>query len=147
MKAIVKYLMMMIAMLAMCVNFSSCRDTKEDPEPPITDEFTMKNTVWSFTEKYEEKVDGETVKYQVYRELDFGSKDMTYTIEVEATYGNKKESYSDYYNYTYTHSKNLVVMKPVDANLYNLEGTITSNIKMRVVNSDGDEIGIFYLED
>ena len=30
MKAITKYLMMMIAMLAMCVSFSSCRDEEED---------------------------------------------------------------------------------------------------------------------
>jgi len=28
-----------------------------------------------------------------------------------------------------------------------LEGTIISDIKMKVVNSDGDEIGTFYLED
>lgn len=33
MKAITKYLMMMIAMLAMCVNFSSCSETEDEPEP------------------------------------------------------------------------------------------------------------------
>lgn len=40
MKAITKYLMMMVAMLAMCVNFSSCKD---DPEvdPNKVDDFVV----------------------------------------------------------------------------------------------------------
>ena len=141
-----RFFAMMVAMLAMSVNFTSCDDGGEEkiPEPPV---FELKNTTWSFTEKFEEKVDGEVVKYEIEYELDFGSKDVTYTENVKATLGNKTQSYSDHYDYTYTHNDDLVIMKPVEANLYTLEGTIISNIKMRVVNSDGDEIGVFYLED
>ena len=34
MRTVTKYLVMMIAMMAMCVNFSSCKGTEDDPEPP-----------------------------------------------------------------------------------------------------------------
>ncbi len=149
MKTATKYLMMMIAMLALSVSFSSCGEDGDDPEPPTEEDevFTLKGTTWSFTEKFEEKEDGEIVKYEYEYVLDFGSKDVTFTENVKATYGNQSQSYSNHYDYTYTHSNNLVIMKPVEANLYNLEGTIISNIKMKVVNSDGEEIGTFYLED
>ncbi|MBQ2857367.1 MAG: hypothetical protein IJE78_09665 [Bacteroidaceae bacterium] len=144
MKVITKYLMM-ITMMVMCINFSSCNNG-DDPEPPEP-EFTLKGTTWSFTEKFEEKEDGEVVKFEYEYVLDFASRDVTFTENVKATYKNESQSYSNHYDYTYTHSGNLVIMKPVEANLYNLEGTIISDIKMKVVNSDGDEIGTFYLED
>ena len=107
-----RFFAMMVAMLAMSVSFTSCSEDDDDPivDPPT---FTLKNTTWSFTEKFEEKVDGEVVKYEIEYELDFGSNDVTYTENVKATLGNKTQSYSDHYDYTYTHNDDLVIMRPV----------------------------------
>lgn len=44
MKAITKYLLMMIAMMAMCVNFSSCGDDEDTPDPNEVEDFVVSYT-------------------------------------------------------------------------------------------------------
>lgn len=139
MKAITKYLMMMIAMLAMCVSFSSCRETIE--EPPV--EFTLDGTYWEYSE--DATVSGVTVKYE--HSFSFSSSSAVYKIVETQQKGNESYTNFDTWNYTYALSDDgdLVVFTPTQIGNATLEGKIQSQMKMTVTNvSTGKTIGIFY---
>ncbi len=112
-------------------------------EKPSTDGgFSLKNTVWTYVDRFEE--DGATVEYEY--TLKFAASTATYRVLLTAEEGNETYTESMKYDYSYTYSDDLVILKPKDANMYHLEGEIISNIKMRVSNSEGELIGIFYKE-
>lgn len=139
MKAITKYLMMMIAMLAMCVSFSSC--SKDDDEPPV--EFTLEGTYWEYSE--DATVSGVTVKYE--HSFSFSSSSAVYKIVETQQKGNESYTNFDTWNYTYALSDDgdLVVFTPTQIGNATLEGKIQSQMKMTVTNvSTGKTIGIFY---
>ena len=148
----IKYLFMMLAMMAMCVNLTSCGgDSGSGPrqEPPIIEdetdepiEFSLVGTSWSYTDRFEE--DG--IKYTDESTINFSSSTRAKLTQViTVTEGTQTTSQSFYIDYTYTHHDDLVIMTPVDANYAYLEGEITSQIKMEVINaSSGELIGIFY---
>lgn len=145
----IKYLFMMLAMMAMCVNLSSCGGGPGQPEPPIieepeppTPEFSLVGTTWSYTDRFEE----DDIKYTDELTINFSSSTRAKLTQVTTiTEGSQTTSQSFYIDYTYTHHDDLVIMSPVDANYAYLEGEITSQIKMEVINaSSGELIGIFY---
>lgn len=139
MKAITKYLMMMIVMLAMCVSFSSC-DNGEDPEIPIPD---LEGTYWEYSE--DATVSGVIVKYE--HSFSFSSSSAVYKIVETQQKGNENYSNFETFNYTYKLSDdgNLVVLTPTQVGKATLEGKIQSQMKMTVTNvSTGKTIGIFY---
>ena len=144
----IKYLFMMLAMIVMCVNLSSCeKDGPGQQEPPIIEddepiEFSLVGTSWSYTDRFEE----DDIKYTDELTINFSSSTKAKLTQVTTiTEGSQTTSQSFYIDYTYTHHDDLVIMTPVDANYAYLEGEITSQIKMEVINaSSGELIGIFY---
>lgn len=142
----IKYLFMMLAMMAMCFNLTSCDKDDDDlpqPEPPVVEEeFTLVGTSWNYTNRFEE--DG--INYTEELTIKFSSSTKAKLTQViTVTEGTQTTSQSFYIDYTYTHHDDLVIMTPVDANYAYLEGEITSQIKMEVINaSSGELIGIFY---
>ena len=148
----IKYLFMMLAMMAMCVNLTSCDKDPKEPtiiedepnEPPIIEpiEFSLVGTSWSYIDRFEE----DDIKYTDELTINFSSSTRAKLTQVTTvTEGSQTTSQSFYIDYTYTHHDDLVIMSPVDANYAYLEGEITSQIKMEVINaSSGELIGIFY---
>ncbi len=147
----IKYLFMMLAMMAMCVNLTSCggggggTTTQEPPiieDPEPTPEFSLVGTSWSYTDRFEE----DDIKYTDELTINFSSSTRAKLTQVTTvTEGSQTTSQSFYIDYTYTHHDDLVIMSPVDANYAYLEGEITSEIKMEVINaSSGLTIGVFY---
>lgn len=140
----IKYLFMMLAMMAMCVNLTSCDkdDDGPDPKEPVTPEFSLVGTSWSYTDRFEE----DDINYTIDYTISFSSSTKAkYTMDITIKEGTQTTTQSDYIDYTYTHHDDLVIMTPVDANYAYLEGEITSEIKMEVINaSSGLTIGVFY---
>lgn len=134
----IKYFFMMLAMMAMCVNLTSC--DKDDEKPPL--EFSLVGTTWSYTDKFEE--DG--INYTMDYTISFpSSTNATYSMKLTIKEGTQTTSQSDYTDYTYTYNNGLVIMTPIEAGYAYLEGEITSEIKMEVINaSSGKTIGVFY---
>ena len=140
----IKYLFMMLAMMAMCVNLTSCDKDDDGPGPkePVTPEFSLVGTSWSYTDRFEE----DDINYTIDYTISFSSSTKAkYTMDITIKEGTQTTTQSDYIDYTYTHHDDLVIMTPVDANYAYLEGEITSEIKMEVINaSTGKTIGVFY---
>lgn len=139
MKAITKYLLMMIAMLAMCVGFPSC-NPDPSPEPPM---FTLEGTYWDYSE--DATISGVTVKYE--HSFSFSSSSAVYKIVETQQKGNESYSNFETLNYTYTLSDDggLVVLNPTQVGKATLEGRIQNEMKMTITNvSTGKTIGVFY---
>lgn len=139
MKAI-KFLSMLLMMVAMSVSFSSC-----DKEPPVHEpedpEFSLPGSRWTFSEK--EDIDG--VKYTIDYTLTFSTSTATYQIKMTVEDGTQTTTSSDYIDYNYVYSNGLVVLSPQKAGYAYLEGTIQSDIKMTVVNTSNNKtVGVFY---
>ena len=139
MKAITKYLMM-IAMLAMSVGFSSC-DPDVPDDPPI--EPSLAGTLWAYTETAD--VSGIAVTYDY--TISFSATSAVYKIQITEKKGNA--SYTNYetinYSYTLSESGDLVVFTPQESGKAYLEGDIESDIKMTLTNvSTNKVIGVFY---
>lgn len=138
MKVITKYLLMMVAMMAMCVSFTSC-DNGDDPEIP----FTLEGTYWDYSE--DATISGVTVKYE--HSFSFSSSSAVYKIVETQQKGNESYSNFETLNYTYTLSDDggLVVLNPTQVGKATLEGRIQNEMKMTVTNvSTGKTIGVFY---
>ena len=138
MKVITKYLLMMVAMMAMCVSFTSC-DNGGDPEIP----FTLEGTYWDYSE--DATISGVTVKYE--HSFSFSSSSAVYKIVETQQKGNESYSNFETLNYTYTLSDDggLVVLNPTQVGKATLEGRIQNEMKMTVTNvSTGKTIGVFY---
>ncbi len=111
--------------------------------------FSLEGTEWTKSDIFEDEEYGQVVKDHVlvfehstaiYRLME------TYKVDNAQTVTNKLE-----HVYDYMYSDDFVVLTPQEANLAHLEGTITSGIKMVLVNTsmeDGDNvIGTFYRKD
>lgn len=141
----IKYLFMMLAMMAMCVNLTSCKGGPEEPLPPkepVVPEFSLVGTTWSYTDRFEE----DDISYTMDYTISFpSSTNATYSMKLTIKEGTQTTSQSDYTDYTYTYNNGLVIMTPIEAGYAYLEGEITSEIKMEVINaSSGKTIGVFY---
>lgn len=121
MKAITKYLLMMIAMLAMCVGFSSCNpDPDPEPEPPVSGVVGR----WSTD-------DGSVVFY--FDEDGTG----TWTQRVKDGNGN---SVTLDYNFVYTYNESTGILKiniKGAGQIENYEVNLTGNTLMLSYYSDG----------
>lgn len=138
----IKYLFMMLAMMAMCVNLTSCDKDDDDPKDPPLPEFSLVGTTWSYTDRFEEDGINYTMDYTISFPTSTNAK---YSMNVIIKEGTQTTSQSDYTDYTYTYNNGLVIMSPTEANYAYLEGEITSEIKMEVINaSSGKTIGVFY---
>ncbi len=127
-------------MLVMCfIALTGCDLIKPDPTPN-----TLNNTVWVYTDRYVDEDEDGTVTDEYKLEFFAGTAVYSNTLTLET--GNETYTEESRYDYRYTYSDNLVVLKPVDPNMYHLEGVVTAGIKMVVSNSEGEVIGTFYRE-
>lgn len=139
MKTITKYFVMMVVMMTMCVNFSSCED---DPQPK-PEEYTLEGSYWEYSE--DATINGVTVKYE--HSFSFSSSTAVYKIVETQHKGNESYSNFETLNYTYTLSDDgvMVVLNPTQVGKAILEGRIQNKMKMTVINiSTGKTIGVFY---
>lgn len=128
-----KYLSMMLIMLTMSVCVVSCG--KDDDEKKDSAN-SLAGTRWAYTDIYQ---DG-TVEYTV---SFFSDNTATYEINVKNAGGTIVDSQS--IKYTYQRSDNLVIFMAQQAGKANLEGVISSNIKMELTNTSTQKvIGTFY---
>lgn len=136
----IKFLLMLLAVVAMGVCFTSCGDDGSDPI--VEDEsFSLVGTIWTYSEKAEQ--DGVQLEYDY--SIIFSSKTASYEMKLTLTEGSQTNTVTDHFTYEYTYSDGLVIFTPTQAGNAYLEGVITSNIKMVVTNeSTGKQIGTFY---
>ncbi len=140
----IKNFVMILTMMVACVNQTSCTPIigcPPPPEPPIH-EFPLVGTSWSYTDRFEEDDISYTVDYTISFPTSTNAK---YSMKATIKEGTQTTSQSDYTDYTYTYNNGLVIMTPIEAGYAYLEGEITSEIKMEVINaSSGKTIGVFY---
>ncbi|WP_195281879.1 hypothetical protein [Parabacteroides johnsonii] len=130
MKTKLTYLLMIIMTMTMALGFTSCGD--DDDEKGTGG---LNGTQWVYVDKY---VDG-TIEYIV----NFGDGTATYEITIRNAGGTITDTELIYYSYRV--SEDLVVFTTEQAGKANLEGLISSGIKMVLTNtSTGQEIGTFY---
>lgn len=130
MKTKFTYLLMIVMTMMMSLAFTSCGDDDEPGEGG-----GLSGSQWIYTDKY---VDG-TIDYVI----SFGPGTATYEISIRNAGGTITDS--ETIRYTYRVSEDLVVFTAEQAGKANLEGLISSGIKMVLTNtSTGKEIGTFY---
>lgn len=138
----IKYLPMLLMIVAMNVIFTSCsKDDNDDKSIEQVAKFTLEGSQWSYTDKYEESGIEMILDYTI----SFSSSTALYNLTLTMKEGTQTTTQNDRIQYTYTYSDGLVILKPQEANKAYLEGKIISNIKMEVTNvSTGKNLGTFY---
>ncbi len=138
----IKYLPMLLMIVAMNVIFTSCsKDDDDDKSIEQVTKFTLEGSQWSYTDKYEENGIEMILDYTI----GFSSSTALYNLTLTMKEGTQTTTQNDRIQYTYTYSDGLVILKPLEANKAYLEGKIISNIKMEVTNvSTGKNLGTFY---
>lgn len=129
---------------ATSLTLSSC-SKDDDPIIEKPEQDPLENTRWTYNDRYSSDGNNLSISYL----LSFGSNTATLAITTTINYsdGSTYTEPTVRHNYRYTYSNNLVVLNPTEPNVAYLEGTITSNIKMAIVNvSSGEQIGVFYKE-
>ncbi|MBD8041761.1 hypothetical protein H9625_15215 [Phocaeicola sp. Sa1CVN1] len=125
-----KYLSMVLLMFVTSVCMFSCSDDDE----PTAD--SLVGTRWSYTELYS---DGSVE--QVFTFFDEGSASLVISVRNAGGIVIETETI----NYEYRRSEDLVIFTAVQAGKANMEGIISSNIKMDVTNkSTNTFVGTFY---
>lgn len=130
MKTRFTYLWMVLLAMTMALAFTGC--SKDDEEKGDG----LEGTRWIYTDVY---TDG-TVEYII---SFFSGNSATYEISVKNTGGTITNS--ETIRYTYQRSEDLVIFSTQQAGKANLEGEISSGIKMELTNTSTSKvIGVFY---
>ena len=126
-----KYLSMMLVMLAMSVCMFSCGDDDDE-----TGGYDLAGTQWANTDVYSDGTREQIISF---------NKDNTATLVVSVKNAGGVIVQSESISYTYQRSENLVVLTAQQAGKANLEGVISSTIKMEITNTSNQKIiGTFY---
>lgn len=127
-----KYLSMLLMIVAMSVCMVGCGDDDDD-EPKFDN---LAGTQWAYTDIYNDGTLEQVISF---------NKDNTATFVTSVRNTGGVIIQSESISYIYRISENLVVLTAQQAGKANLEGVISSGIKMEVTNtSTQKEIGIFY---
>lgn len=125
-----KYLSMMLMMLAMSVCMSSCGDDDDE----VSNE--LAGTQWAYTDIFNNGTQEQIISF---------NKDYTATLVISVKNAGGVIVESETISYTYQRSENLVVFTAQQAGKANLEGVISSTIKMEITNTSNQKlIGTFY---
>lgn len=125
-----KYLSMMLMMLAMSVCMSSCGDDDDE----VSNE--LAGTQWAYTDIFENGTQEQIISF---------NKDYTATLVISVKNAGGVIVESESISYTYQRSESLVVFTAQQAGKANLEGVISSTIKMEITNTSNQKlIGTFY---
>lgn len=126
-----KYLSMMLAVLVMSVCMFSCGD--DDDEKNSND---LSGTQWAYTDVYSDGTREQILSF---------NKDNTATLVISVKNAGGVIVNSESISYTYQRSENLVVLTAQQAGKANLEGVISSTIKMEITNTSNQKVvGTFY---
>lgn len=124
-----KYLSMMLVMLAMSVCMFGCGDDDE-----VSND--LAGTQWAYTDVFSDGTREQIISF---------NKDNTAILVISVKNAGGVVIESESISYVYQRSENLVVLTAQQAGKANLEGVISSTIKMEITNTSNQKvIGTFY---
>lgn len=127
-----RFLSVFVMALTMGFSFISCADKEE-----VDSSDDLAGTAW----EYVSKEDGYDIVQLVKFEDDIDAEYSIYAVYNDGTYADSPTVFP----YSYRENDGLIVFNPKVAGNATLEGTITSGIKLRLINVSSDElIGTFY---